>query len=487
MTTNRDGILDRQLPADVQNEMALLGSILLNPTVLDDVALIVDPRDFYDPANRVLYETMTGLHETGQRVDVALIANRLKSANQWETVGGATGLAAIAGAVPNAAHARWYAGVIREKALLRGLIEASHAGLETAFNPDGRPAALIVEEAEARVFRVVERGVALGARVVPIADVLRDTLDRIEHRRDGELAGAPTGIHGLDELLGGLRPRELTVLGGRPGQGKTALGMAIATAAAEAGPVLFVSLEMSQTELSERLLSMRSRVNLYRMRNGRMNPDERARIVATAAELSAQRLWLEDSPTRTAAQIAAIARRHSRRFGLSLLVVDYLQLVSPANPRDPRQEQVAQVSRRMKELARELNAAVMVLAQVNRSSEDQRRAPRLSELRESGAIEQDADVVLFVHRPAEYDPARRPASATDAEVAEIIVGKHRNGPVGTVEVNWRREYALFENRDNRPGSEVDHWTERQNDFEDWGQPTPPAPPAQAGLPGTDGW
>lgn len=483
----RTDILERKLPSDVENERALLGSILLNPTVLDDVALIVDPRDFYDPAHRTLYETMSGLHEAGQRVDVALISARLKSSNQWDAVGGASGLAEIARAVPNAAHARWYAGVIREKALLRGLIEASTAGLENAFDPNGRPAALIVEEAEARVFNVVERGVALGARVVPIADVLRDTLDRIEHRREGELAGTPTGIYGLDELLGGLRPRELTVLGGRPGQGKTALGMAVAASASATGPVLFVSLEMSQTELSERLLSMRGRVNLYRMRNGRMNPEERARIIATAAQLSAQRLWLEDSPSRTAAQIAAIARRHSRRFGLSLLVVDYLQLVSPANPRDPRQEQVAQVSRRMKELARELNCAVMVLAQVNRSSEDQRRAPRLSELRESGAIEQDADVVLFVHRPAEYDPARRPASATDAEVADVIVAKHRNGPVGTVEVNWRREYALFENRDNRPCGEVDHWTERQNDFEDWGTPAPATPPGQPGLPGVDGW
>ena len=477
----RETILDRVPPNNCEAETALLGSILLAPDVMDDVALVVDARDFYEPANGLLYDVMRDMHEGGRRLDVTLIADRLKSAGHWEAIGGAPALARISQAVPNAAHARWYAGVIREKSLLRSLIEASTAALRDAYEQTDRPAAEVVESAEARMYAVAERGVAIGARVVAIRDVVRDALERIDARREGVLAGAATGYAGLDQLLGGLRPRELTVLGGRPGQGKTALGLAIAARAAVDGPVLFVSLEMSQAELSERLLSMQSRVNLYRMRNAMMNADERRRIIDTAGRLATAQLWIEDSPSRTVSQIGALARRHARRFGLSLLVVDYLQLVTPTNSRDPRHEQVGQISRRCKELARELDVAVLVLAQVNRSSEDQRRAPRLSELRESGSIEQDDDVVLFVHRPAEYDRTRRPASADEAETAELIVAKHRNGPVGTVEVNWRREYALFENRDERapdfPAWREDYW-DREPTGGDWG----PAPPGSASGP-----
>jgi len=473
--TNRE-VLERVPPADIEAEMAVLGSALLRPETLDDIALIITPGDFYDDANRTLYATMVDLYESGSRVDVALLVDRLRTDGQFERVGGAAFLAKISQSVPNAAHARYYAGVVRDKSLLRGLIECASDALSDAFNLDGRAATEIVEMAENRMFAVVERGVALGANVVSVNDAIREALDRIDNRRTGDLNGVPIGLSGVDELLGGLRPRELTVVGGRPGQGKTSFGLGIAAAAAESNSVLFVSLEMSRAELSERMLSMRSRINLYRMRNGTMSADQRRQVVASAAQLSQLRLYLEDSPSRTVSQIGALARRHARRNGLDLLIVDYLQLVTPDNGRDPRQEQVAKMSRRMKQLARELDCAVLVLAQVNRHSADAARAPRLSELRESGAIEQDADIVLFVHRPAEYDPRFRPESADEAEVAQIIIAKHRNGPVGTVDVNWRRECAVFETRDERTDESGWRDTYAEPDPEDWGPPADDTPP-----------
>lgn len=475
MNQKMNRLLDKMPPADIEAEKAVLGSCMLMPEVTDEVILILTKDDFYDDANGLIFEHLTTMWESGRRFDITILADRMRAAKDWEKIGGAAYLAGIMNAVATAAHAKYYAGIVRDKSMLRQLIIVGHESVQAGYDPGGRPASEVIETAEQQMFAVVESSIGATANVTTIQEVLCEAMHRLENRQEGTLAGVPTGYAGIDNLLGGLRPKELTVVGGRPGHGKTSLGLAIAHQAAQRGStVMVVSLEMSGTELGERMLSSVARCNLYRMRNGMLSTEERQRLVQRSAELGESPLWLDDSPSRSMAQIGAMARRQKRRHGLDLLIIDYLQLVQPENGRDPRQEQVAKMSRRCKVMARELDVAVVILAQVNRTSGDIGRAPRLSELRESGAIEQDADVVLFVHRPAEYDSSKRPDNAHDAEEAEIHVAKHRNGPTGVVKVNWFRDFARFDDRADRDAEESPWEQTWGADDEPFGDPPPQA-------------
>jgi replicative DNA helicase len=299
--------------------------------------------------------------------------------------------------------------------------------------------------------------------VSTIRDILHDAMDRIDARMRGEHAqgGVDTGFTDLDHLTGGLHNSELIILAARPSMGKTAFAMNIAEHVAMRLqiPTLFVSLEMSAIELADRLLCSCARVNGHRLRNGTISNDDRARLVEKAAEMSRAPLFVDDSPSRMVTEIAAAARRISRREGrIGLIVIDYLQLIEPDNPKDPRQEQVARIARRLKGLARELKVPVLCLAQLNRQAEDSKdHKPRLSHLRESGAIEQDADVVMFVHREEYYRIGEDREQV--AGQAEIIISKQRNGPVGDIELLWQKEYTRF----------VDKAPERLQDFDDFNQ------------------
>jgi replicative DNA helicase len=457
--SSQDGggdIYAQQLPQNVEAERAVLGSILLLPEVFDEVALTIRATDFYDDANRRLYEHLLAMHDGGQRIDLMLLVDRLKKASQYESVGGAAYLAEIGRQVPTAAHAEYYARIVADKAVLRSLI---HAGVDIqhkAYDPTAETRD-ILSHAEERVFSILEdRG---AGQVTPIAEVLQESLDRIDARMDHKHAfgGVETGFDDFDQLTGGLHKSELIVLAARPSMGKTALAMNIAEHAVLRGqtPVLFVSLEMSAVELGDRLLCSVAEVNGNRLRNGTISHDERRKLVNAAAEISQAPLFIDDSPSRTMTEIAANARRLKRRERLGLVVIDYLQLIDPDNTKEPRQEQVAKISRRLKGLARELSVPVLCLAQLNRQVESTHsNKPQLNHLRESGAIEQDADVVMFVHRDEYYQTNEEDRERVRGE-ADLLVRKQRNGPTGDVKLTWVHEFTRFRNFSHKAYAEFE--------------------------------
>lgn len=440
-------ILDRQPPVDADAELAVLGSMMLRQDVCDDVALILRAADFYDDANARLFRQMMLLHDAGKRIDPTLLSDRLKTSGDFESVGGAAYLKRVVTSVPNAAHAIYYAQIVREKATYRELINASTDILRDAYD-QSTEARELLSQAEQRVFGILDG--RSTSTVSSIRDVLHVAMDRIDARMRGEhtAGGVDTRFADFDSLTGGLHNSELIILAARPSMGKTAFALNIAENVAVASeiPVLFVSLEMSSVELADRMLCSIARVNGHRLRNGTISNEDRMRLVEKAGEISKAPLFIDDAPSRTVTEIAAAARRIRRRSGrLGLIVIDYLQLIEPDNPKDPRQEQVAKIARRLKGLARELEVPVLCLAQLNRQAEDSKdHRPKLSHLRESGAIEQDADVVMFVHREEYYH--RGDEQAQFAGQAEILVAKQRNGPVGDVELVWEKQFTRFHDK-----------------------------------------
>lgn len=440
-------ILERSPPWNIDAEMAVLGSMLLHPDVCDDLVLVLRSDDFYDDANRKLYQHMIAMFESGRKVDTTLLVNQLRSSGDLELIGGAAYLAKLANSVGNVGHAEYYAEIIRDKALLRRLIETSSSILKDAYDESVDPKKL-VSQAEQKIFGIQDE--RSGSSVESISDILVRALDRIDARMDGTHVdgGVLTHLTDFDKQTGGMHNGELLILAARPSMGKTALAMNIAenVAMKDKAPVLFVSLEMSGIELADRLLCSVARVNGHRLRSGTISKEDRLRLVQKAGEIAASPLYVDDKPSRTVSEIAAVARRIKQREGrIGLIVIDYLQLIEPDNPKDPRQEQVAKIARRLKGMAREQEVPVLCLAQLNRQAEDSKdHRPRLSHLRESGAIEQDADVVMFVHREEYYH--RKEEASQYAGQAEIIVAKQRNGPIGEIEVVWEKDYTRFSDK-----------------------------------------
>ncbi|XZE51357.1 replicative DNA helicase [Planctomycetaceae bacterium SH139] len=454
-------ILKRQPPFDVEAEMCVLGSILILPEVLDDVAVILRADDFYDDANRKLYAVLREMYDDGEKIDIKLLVARLQRKEQYEEIGGPAYLGELSQAVPNAAHAAYYGQIVAEKATLRKLIERSTEILSDAYEQTHDPRDLVAQ-AEQKIFSIMDG--RSSATVHAISDVLHDAMDRIDARLAGEYVdgGIETGFVDFDDMTGGLHNNELIILAARPSMGKTALAMNMAQHAAIEGnaPVLFLSLEMSAIELADRMLCSLARVNGHRLRNGTISNDDRIRLSEMANQISNAPLYVDDSPSRTVSEIAAAARRIKRRHdnNIGMIVIDYLQLIEPDNPRDPRQEQVAKIARRLKGMARELEVPVLCLSQLNRQAEDSKdHRPRLSHLRESGAIEQDADVVMFVHREEYYH--RGEEREEFAGLAEIIIAKQRNGPVGEVELTWEKDYTRFHNKAPDRHSEFDEFAD----------------------------
>jgi len=442
----RGEMLDRLPPQNLEAEKAVLGSILLDPATCDDVALVVRPQDFYAHAHQILFGHLLAMHEDGVRVDITLLVERLKQHGDFEAVGESLYLAEVAQSVPTAANATYYANIVRDKATSRALIHACTEILRDAFD-QSQDAREMLASAEEKVFRILEdKGIG---ELVPIREVLTAALSRIDARlTHGGLAGTvETGFTELDALTGGLNSSELVIIAGRPSMGKTALATNIATdvAVRQKHTTLFVSLEMSRLELVERMLCSHGRINGHKLRNGMLSAADRKKLPEASSEMSHAPLFIDDSPSRTMTEIAATARRLKRREDLRLVVIDYLQLIEPDNMKDQRQEQVARIARRLKGLARELKIPVLCLAQLNRQAEVSKdNRPRLSHLRESGAIEQDADVVMFVHRDEYYmtnDEDRERVSGK----ADIIVSKQRNGPIGDVKVEWHKDFTRFDN------------------------------------------
>ncbi|MFM9024412.1 MAG: replicative DNA helicase [Planctomycetaceae bacterium] len=447
---------ERDRPANVDAERAILGSILLKPDVCDDIALVIRVEDFFDESHQILYRHLLELHDSGKRVDATIVLERLRTKGDLERVGGAAALSEVIESVPHAAHAAHYAQIVRDKSMLRSLIEAGTDILRDAYEAADEPRQLLAR-AEERIFSILERRSSAEAKTIQA--VLEDVMVRMDARMKHEhaIGGVETGFTELDTLCGGLHNSELVILAARPSMGKTALAMNIAehVAITLRQPVLFVSLEMACLELADRLLCSAAQVNGHRLRNGTISQEDRRRLVQKSAEIGTAPLYIDDTPGRTLTEIAAVARRLKRKHGLALVVIDYLQLIEPDNPRDPRQEQVARIARRLKTMCRELDIPVLCLAQLNRQAEQSRdNRPRLNHLRESGAIEQDADVVMFVHRE-ESDQTNAEDRERVKGSAEIIVAKQRNGPIGDIKLLWQHDYTRFVNLEHRPYDEFE--------------------------------
>jgi replicative DNA helicase len=454
-------ILDRLPPQDLEAEMCVLGSLLIVPEMCDEVALILRPDDFYSDANQRIYRQILALHEEGKRLDALLLRDRLKQAGDFDDVGGDAYLAEIARAVPTAANAEHYARIVEDKSTLRNVIRASTEILKEAYDSAHTPREML-NRAEEKMFSIHDD--RWSGDVVNMHELMQEAFLRIDARLQGDHAGLETGYADLDAMTGGLHDGELVILAARPSMGKTALALNIADYVSVERQIctLVVSLEMSRLELAQRMLCSRGEIKGTKFRSGLLTADDKRELMEASAALSQAALFVDDTPSRNLTEIAATARRLKRKHHLGLIVIDYLQLIEPDNVKDPRQEQVARMARRLKTMARELKIPVLCLAQLNRQAEQQRgdHRPRLSHLRESGAIEQDADVVMFVHREEYYLTPEERQSEEKHHLkgqAEIIVAKQRNGPVGEVTLHWFQEFTRFKNAAQRAYTEFEQY------------------------------
>jgi replicative DNA helicase len=440
-------LLERSPPHSLEAEKGVLGSLLLDPRMCDDVALVVRPEEFYSPTHRKLFEHMLEMHNTGKQIDLTLLVDRLKSTGDFDALGGTAFLIDVAESVPTAANAVWYGRIVSEKAVVRELIHASTEILRDAYDQAVEPRELLAQS-ESKIFGILEQKGTGDVR--QMTDILHEAMARIDDRinRGGGIGGISTGLRDLDSQTGGLHDSELVILAARPSMGKTALATTIAenVALGSGKPVFFVSLEMSRLELAERMLCSHGKINGHNLRNGLLSQTERRKLIESSSQLSEAPIFIDDTPSRTMTEIAAAARRLKRRSDLRLIVIDYLQLIEPDNNKDQRQEQVAKIARRLKGMARELKVPVLCLSQLNRQAEVSKdNRPKLSHLRESGAIEQDADVVMFVHREEYYATNQEDRDKLRGK-AEIIIAKQRNGPIGDVPLTWIQQHTRFEDR-----------------------------------------
>lgn len=449
-------LLERVPPQNLEAEQATLGSMLVEREAIARVVDVIDARDFYSPQHRMLYQSMVDLFNASKPVDLVTLQDLLKDRGQLEQVGGTQYLLTLQDAAPTAAAISHYAFIVRSKATLRGLIEAADAIKETAQNVADQDVENVVDVCEQKIFAVGER--TIMPAFTPIGDLLGDTYDRIDEMQQSHHPGTGirTGYDDFDSYTSGLQPAELVILAARPSMGKTALALNIATHAAkmEQKRVAVFSLEMSKEALALRLLCSAARVNQQNVRQGYLERGDMDRIAIAASELYKVPIYLDDSPTMDVLQIRGKARRLRAEHGLDLIIVDYLQLVSGYGRFENRNQEISQVARSLKALARELKVPVIALSQLSRAVETRGhpRRPLLSDLRESGSIEQDADVVAFIYRPSYYGPEELRAADyldTDQHIAEVIIAKQRNGPTGTVRLAWLEEYVAFENLEER--------------------------------------
>ncbi|MBX3443078.1 MAG: replicative DNA helicase [Planctomyces sp.] len=436
---NVSALFEKVPPQDLDAERSVLGSILLSNDAIDDVLPHLHSERFYADSHRRMFKAIHDMYESGVRgIDTITLANELQKRGDLETIGGAAYLVQVLETVPHAAHAEYYATIVRDKWLQRSLIDACTESLREAFHAQ-QGVEDVLAQAERRLFDIVERQASTDK--FAIGDILEATFERIFHRMDqeGTLSGLHTGFHGLDDVTSGFQPSELIVLAARPSMGKTALvcNFALAVGLARQGVLVF-SLEQSKLELAERLLCIQAKINGHKLRQGNLDEIEQAQLMEASNELRELPLYIDDVAGRTVSQISAISRRLKRRFGLGLIIIDYLQLIEPDEKGLPREQQISTITRRLKFLAKDLHVPVIALAQLNRGVEQREdKRPRLADLRESGAIEQDADIVMFLHRPDAYDPGDRPGEA------DLIVAKNRSGPIGTVPLVWMREMLKF--------------------------------------------
>lgn len=438
---------ERELPHALDAERAVLGSMLLEESAIGSAITVLGdagPDAFWAEKHRRLFAQMVELWKASRPMDGVVIKDELVRSGHFEQLGGYDFLAELVNSVPSALRINDYAQIVREKYLLRQLIAATHGVLETAF-ADNQPAGEILDTAEKQIFTVTERRVTSDSQ--SLATLIEDVFRQIEKLDGRMLTGEATGFYQLDELTSGFQPAELIIVAGRPSMGKTALGLNIAEhmALVEGHPVLFFSLEMSRQQVAQRILCSRARVDSHRLRRGMHSTQELQLLQQVAEEIQHKPLFIDDTSSLSILEMRARARMAFRRHKIQAIFVDYLQLAR-APGAESRQQEVAEISRGLKALAKELNVPVVAMAQLNRNPEDRSgNRPRMSDLRESGAIEQDADLIALLHREGYFkDQSDDHPDGTDSE-AELIIAKQRNGPVGTVKLQFNRRSTRFEN------------------------------------------
>ena len=425
--------------------MSLIGSIILDPAVCGDVVQIIrTAEDFFRPAHSELWSAILQLYDTHQSVDVVQLQQLMEDRGTLEQAGGLDYVVELADSVPSAANAVHYARIVREKAMVRQLIKASGEILREAYtSPES--AADLLDEAEQRIFKIAQESETRQA--VELSDLIREAIERLEASDGLSLTGVGSGFGDLDALTGGFQRGELIILAARPSMGKTALALNIAEHMASRGePVGVFSLEMSAAQLVQRVLASRSGVDGDRMRRNALRSSEFRALFAACDELRSAPMFIDDTPGLTLLQLRAKARRMKQQHGLQAVVIDYLQLMTSGHRTESRQQEVSEISRGVKALARELDIPVVCLSQLNRAAEQREgHRPRMSDLRESGSIEQDADVIMMLHRESYFhrDEEWRDENPDKVNLAELILTKQRNGPTGTVKLIWDSRSTRF--------------------------------------------
>ncbi|OGH71201.1 MAG: replicative DNA helicase [Candidatus Magasanikbacteria bacterium RIFCSPLOWO2_01_FULL_43_20b] len=449
--------LEKIPPQNNEAEMSLLGSILIDKDAMMKIADIVDADDFYKNAHDAIFDVMRELYNKNEPVDVLTLGNRLEEKGQLEKIGGRSYLISLSNAVPTASHVEQYAKIVRRKSTLRKLLSAAGEITRLGYKEDAENVETVLDEAQQHLYSVTQKH--LKQTFTPIRNVLSDAFERIDelHREKGKLRGLSTGFKQLDNLLAGLQKSDLVILAARPSVGKTSFALDIARHAAVRSkvPVGVFSLEMSKEQLVDRLLCSEAGVDLWKMRTGSLSdrPDSNdfPKIGHAMGVLSEAPIYIDDSPGNTVMHIRTKARRLQAEHGLGLIVVDYLQLMESHNNRygDNRVQEVAEMSRNLKGIARELNVPVLALSQLSRLVEQRKPAiPKLSDLRDSGSIEQDADVVMFIYRKSSDRNYRlEDVSPDERNIAEIHIAKHRNGPTGMVKVFFNEQLVSFRSLD----------------------------------------
>jgi replicative DNA helicase len=434
--------IERPLPHNLEAERSILGAVLLDNHVLNAAIEKLKPEDFFLDPHRRIFERMISLGETQQAIDLVTLTENLDRSGELEASGGPAYLAQLLDGVPHISNVDHYARIVKEKAVLRNLIHATDAIQQQALDA-GEDADLILDRAESFIFQLAEERVRAG--LIGVKELVRENYERLERifSEGRRITGLATGYARLDNETAGLQPSELIILASRPSMGKTALALNCAEniALRKREPVAIFSLEMSKESLLLRLLASEARVDAHKFRTGHLAHDDWPKITRALTELGEAPLWIDDSASATVMEMGAKARRLKRDKGLSLVIVDYLQLVTARGRFGNRTEEVSSISRALKGLAKELKVPVLVLSQLTRAPEREDRKPQLADLRESGAIEQDADVVMFIHRPNFY---KSDLPDEDRNKAEIIIAKQRNGPTGNIDFVFLSRHTRFE-------------------------------------------
>ena len=431
-------------PQNLEAEQSVLGSILLDNAALNRSLEIVSEEDFYRTAHQMVYRSMVALSERNEPVDQITLTDYLRGTGELEQVGGASFIAELVQMVPSAANIRYHCQIVRDKSLLRGLVRTATDVVMKGYEGTTKTDELL-EFAEREIFRLAQGH--LGGTFVPVSSIIQDSVEIVDrlYSRQEKITGVPTGFTDLDNLLAGLQPSDLIIVAGRPSMGKTSLALGMAEKAALTGNAVvgIFSLEMSRAQLVLRMLSSQAHLDSHAVRTGQLKGPDWVALTEAAGRLEQAKIFIDDSGNLSVQQMRGKARRLKSEHGLDLLIIDYLQLMDGKNSSESRQQEISEISRALKALAKELDIPVVALSQLSRAVENRTdKRPMLADLRESGAIEQDADVVMFIYRDEVYNP-----DSDDKGIANILVRKHRNGPIGEVDLQFHDRYASFNNLD----------------------------------------